>query len=201
LPNYLECRLHLAGVGSADFVIEDPGAVQGVLEQVRRGRVFQEPSLVISGDLEVHVFPGAVITRVDLVPDAALGAEFITHDVGTEGGAIAREISEEEWREQVEMLGRNAATRREALGEEGDPIHAYGQLTLAGGERVYLDFSLTTPGVSEQRHYLRHVFERPSLPLLRRGGGVSLLNPARIIHAAFYPGAEPPTTAWKGRAR
>ena len=200
LPSYLECRLHLPREDARGFVIEEAEAVRNVLEQVRRGRVFQEPSLVIAGDLEVHVFPGAAITRIDLIPDAALGAEFITHDVGTEAGAIAREISEEEWREQVEILRRGSATRREALGAEGDPIHAYGQLTLAGGERVYLDFSLTTPGVSEQRHYLRHVFERPSLPLRRRGGGVSLLNPARIVHAAFYPGAEPPATAWKGRA-
>ncbi len=182
-------------------MIEEANAVRNVLDQVRRGRVFLEPSLVIAGELEVHVFPGSAITRIDLIPDAALGAEFITHDVGTEEGSIGREIAEEEWRERVEMLARSSATRSEALGEEGDPIHAYGQITLAGGGRVYIDFSLTTPGVTEQRHYLRHVFERPSLPLLRRGGGVSLLNPARIVHAAFHPGAEPPTTAWKASAR
>jgi hypothetical protein len=202
-PGYLECRLHLADAGSeaVGFVIEEAEAIRSILDQVRRGRVFQEGSLVIAGDLDVHVFPGRAINRIDLVSDAALGAEFSTHDVGTEEGAVAQEIGETEWREQVEMLSRSFTTRREALGAEGSPIHAYGQITLSGGLRIYLDFSLTTPGISEQRHYLRHVFERPSLPLLRHGGGISLINPARILHAAFHPGAEPPTAAWKGRAQ
>jgi hypothetical protein len=199
MPNYLECRLHLAGGEARNFVAEGPEAVQNILDQVRRGRVFQEASLVIAQDLQVHVFPGSAIERIDLIPDETLGEDFVIQDVGTENGAVGREITEEVWRERVEEMERTYTSRREALGREGDPIHAYGQISFSGGKRVFIDFSLSTPGVNEQRRYLRHVFEIPSLPLLRRGGGVSILNPGRVVHAAFHPGAEPPANAWRVR--
>lgn len=78
----------------------------------------------------------------------------------------------------------------------GAPVFAFGQFVMLSGTSVFLRYDLPAPTVLDQRRFLNEFFNNSVYSFRNKTDGVGLVNPANIVSATYYPGAEPPVDAW-----
>jgi hypothetical protein len=198
-PTTLEFQIHRSNGDISKFVAEDAASVRYILEQIQRGKIFTQPSLVLADTNALVVYPGAAITRIDLFIDVS-AEDFRTIDF-IKDGSQKLEITRDRWQAQIESLTNSQLTRQEVLGGESDIVTTFGRVQLANGDTICMEYQYRSnlPSVVEQRHFFQVVFSLPGFPFTRLGGGISILNPAQIVDCVFHPGGEPPATAWAAR--
>ncbi|KAM3099956.1 hypothetical protein ACKFKF_13290 [Phormidesmis sp. 146-12] len=69
LPETLLFKIHRSNGEVSSFTASGVPAVQNILEQIQRGKVFTQPSLVLADVSVLVVYPGAEIVRIDLQID------------------------------------------------------------------------------------------------------------------------------------
>ncbi|GAB4463771.1 MAG: hypothetical protein OHK0029_32980 [Armatimonadaceae bacterium] len=194
-------ELYLTDGTRARFVAEpERTATQELQEQVRTGRVFSQPSLVVAHDAAVQVFPGTALARIDLIVEQSSTEAATLRSGFLPDGVVQRELRGEEWKRRADEHRATGKTRRDHLGSvEGTPVTGLGWLQLLGGHTAAFEFTLPRPSEMDQRRFLQHFFSMATYPFERIGGGLAVVNPARVVASEFLPGAEPPQGSWFAR--
>jgi hypothetical protein len=195
-PATLEFKIHRSDGKISTFLAQGEPAVQNILEQIRRGKVFSQPSLVLADPNALAVYPGTAIARIDLQVDVNAEA-FRNFDFIRDGGQ-KREITFETWETQINTLSKSDLTRQNILWEQGELVTTFGQIQLQNGSSICMEYrySDNLPSVQDQRRFFQVVFSLAGFPFVPLSGGISILNPAQIIGCLFHPGGEPPANAW-----
>lgn len=195
-PATLEFKIHLVNGAVSRFTAEGEASVQRIFEQLQRGKVFTQHSLVLADAKALVVYPSSAIARIDLL--IAINAEeFRTLDF-VKDGAQKQEITAQQWHEQIESLLHSPLNRSDLLGHPGNSVTTFGQIQLSNGEYIYMEYRYdhNLPSLPEQRRFFQTVFSLPAFPFTSLNGEISILNPSHIISCTFHPGGEPPATAW-----
>lgn len=196
----LNIRLHIVTGETVSFLADTAPAVQIILDQVQREKVFASPNLIIADEMRVNAFPGSALLRIDLISDP-LPWELLNMHRGETEPAQTMQISQDEWEKESTILRQTYPDRHAAMNREGERIKAYGRFTQTSGEHFHLRFEFNTPNINDQRRFLHNLSAIPVIPFRNDEGGITLLNTAKIVRSVFCPGAEPPLGSWQARER
>lgn len=196
-PSKLEFQIHRSDGEISNFLADSASSARNIFDQIQRGKVFTQPSLILADTNALMVYPGTAVVRIDLLVDA--GAQDLHALDFIRDGAQRLEITHERWQAQTDALIQRQSTRRDLLGHEGDFVTTFGQIQMASGDSICMEYQLNLPSIVEQRRFFQVVFSLPGFSFTCLGGGISILNPTQIVSCIFHPGGEPPTTAWHAR--
>jgi hypothetical protein len=193
-PETLPFKLYRSDGEVSSFIANGIPAVQNILDQLQRGKVFSQSSLVLADVNVLVVYPSAEIVRIDLQIDTDA---FYNFDFIKDGGQKC-EIPFEQWETQTQALMASDLTRRDILWEQGALVTTFGQVQLRNGQSICMEYryAANLPAIQDQRRFFQVVFSLSGFPFIPLSGGISILNPAQIVGCLFHPGGEPPANAW-----
>ncbi len=176
------------------FTAADTEAAQHIVMQIASGRLFARPNLIIASKRSLLISRTANIVRLDLDGDG-LGGLLLLDGPGADINRA--EVTREEWEDRALRSEISDQTRGDLMHTPGKPVTGFGQFAMSGGSSVFLRYDLPAPTVLDQRRFLNEFFNNSIFSFHNQTGGVGLVNPANIVSATYYPGAEPPFDAWR----
>jgi len=191
--NTLTGTLLLANGEKIQFSAADAEAAQHIVTQIASGRLFGRPNLIIASKRSLIISRTVNIVRLDLDGDGLDGL-LLLDGFGTD--VTRAEVTREEWEERALRSEISDKTRSDIVHTPDKPVTAFGQLAMFSGSSVFLRYVFPALTVLDQRRFLNEFFNNSVFSFRNQTGGVGLVNPANIVSATYYPGAEPPTDAW-----
>jgi len=192
--NTLTGTLLLANGEKIQFSAADAEAAQHIVTQLTSGRVFARPNLIIASRRSLIISRTANVVRLDLDGDGLDDLLFLD-GLGTDVNRA--EVTREEWEERALRSEISDKTRSDILHTPGKPVTGFGQFVMSDGSSVFLRYDFPARTVLDQRRFLNEFFNNSVFSFRNQTGGVGLVNPTNIVSATYYPGAEPPSDAWR----
>ncbi len=191
--NTLTGTLLLVNGEEIRFTAADAGVAQHIVAQITSGRLFARPNLIIASKRSLIISRTANVVRLDLNGDGLDGL-LLLDGLGAE--VTRAEVTREEWEERALRSEISDQTSNDLLRPAGKPVTAFGQLAMFTGNSVFVRYDLRALKGLDQRRFVNEFFNNSVFSFRNQTGGVGLVNPANIVSATYYPGAEPPTDAW-----
>jgi hypothetical protein len=188
----LEIHIHLEDGRIVKFAQPDATLAKKILDSIQPHRLFNQQHLIIDGDYAITAFPCAAICRIDLIGEDIPDWPFPIV-------SNAQQIAEEEFRQRFQPEKYDAERRESAL-VAGDHVIAYAETELTNSTRVFFEMDLIVQDRSplDQGFFILQIFALGGLHAKRQAGGVLLINPAKIVRFAAYPGpVVTPAGAWQ----
>lgn len=191
--NTLTGTVSLVNGEKIQFTAADAEAAQRIVAQITSGRLFTRPNLILASQRSRIICRAANVVRLDLNGDGLDGVLLLD---GLGADINREEVNREEWEERALRSEISDQTSSDLLRPAGKPVTAFGQLAMLDGSSVFVRYDLRALTVLEQRRFANEFFNHSAFSFRNQTGGVGLVNPANIVSANYYPGAEPPTDAW-----
>lgn len=192
--NPLEIHFQLADGNQSRFVLEDAEAANKLLAWIQPGHLFTNPEIMIGGTQSLTIIRTASIDCIDFITPGYPGWPFApkVRDALTIPADVFQALVDE----------TTHGLRSANIGLEGEEFDACVELQLSGGRKLYHALAMTSDPQSpvDRGLSLSHIFSRTVFVARRNGGGATIVNPAHVIQATFYPGpSETPPSAWLAR--
>ena len=191
----LEIHIHLTDGTVSRFVFEDAAAAGALLSSIQPNRIFTTPEVIIGSSHSMTMIQSASIDCIDFITQGYPGWPFAPKV------RDAVEITAESFH-KARLNGTTHGLRSENLGLEGEFFDACVELVLSGGKRLFHALAMTSDPQSpvDRGLSLSHIFSRTVFVARRLQGGATVVNPAHVIQATFFPGtSETPPNAWLAR--
>lgn len=174
----LEIHLHLEDGRIIKFAQNDAVTAQKILSHIDPHKVFAQPPIIFSGKHSLTTILPSAIVRIDLIGENLPNWPYL-HNVQE-----VQEISEEEFRQRFrpELAAQPA--------RPGEIVTAYAELELVNGSRIFVEVRIEVEErlPADQAVFIQQLFIAGGLHARKRGGGISLVNPAKLVSFSFYPG-------------
>ncbi len=189
--NNLEIRIHTQGGSVETFIQDDPALVTRLLKGIQPATVFSADIITIAGDYSLTTFVASRIYRVDLISQGFAPWKYPA------GILDVVELSEDEYRERSHLDDPARLEKRESPQVSGEFAFMFGELEMAGGERIFLAAKIKVALPAERLQRLRLLFSATAVHFRLRQGGVAILNLKNLVRATFTPGPDrAPIDAW-----
>jgi hypothetical protein len=189
---------HFADGSTRQFAQGDLSETQSIFDSLHRGKLFTQPSLVISSEQSVTAIAPALITRLDMAVAEDDMPEWLLNFDADAPQVQKWEVDPEQFQDFVQLQQNNL------LSGENEPQIVFEEIRLVGGACCFIEvhlpgnaFEMSGEGSLGQRRHLHSAFTASHYACRRLGGGICILNPAQIVSYTFYPGLEPPSNAWR----
>jgi hypothetical protein len=193
----LQVHFHFADGSQRRFAQNDLAKAQSIFDYLQRGKIFTQPSLVISSEQSVTAIPPSTIARLDVIMDEADLPDWLLNFDNHAPQVQKWEVAPEQFSGFVQLQ------QNDLLSGTDEPHIVFEEIRLAGGACCFIEVHLppqasanASEGTLGQRRHLHTAFTMPHYACRRVGGGMCILNPAQIISYTFYPRLEPPANAW-----
>jgi hypothetical protein len=181
----LEIRVHLEDGRTARFAQNDAALVGTLFAHIQPSKLFLQPHIALRDDKALTLFPCATIVSIDLIAQKVPEWPFYR------GIRNVQEITREEFQTRCDP-------RTRPLAYAGDKETNYAEIETVSGQVIYLQLEARRePVLAIDGHMLlQQLLSLGGLHWYRQGGGVSLLNTAKIARLAMYPGPPAPAGVW-----
>jgi hypothetical protein len=182
----LEIHLHLEDGRTVTFAQNDAATAQKILSHIDPHKVFAQHPIILSSKHSMTTILPSALVRIDLIGDN------LPHWPQLHNVQEVQEISEEVFRQRFrpELYAQPA--------RPGEVVTAYAELALVNGSRIFVEVRIEVEErlPADQAVFIQQLFTAGGLHAKKRGGGISLLNPAKLVSFSFYPGPQvlPPGT-------
>ena len=107
------------------------------------------------------------------------------------------ELSEDEFRQQSHLNDPALLEKRQSSKQPGDFALVFGDVVMAGGDRIFLAAKIMVALPAERLQRLRAMFSAPAVHFRLRQGGAAILNLKNLVRVTFNPGPDrAPSGAW-----
>ena len=187
----MEIRIHTKEGSVETFVQDDPILAARIWKNIQPRTVFADEIITIAGDYSLTTFVASQINRVDFVTK-----EFAPWKYPLDILDVL-ELSEEEFRERTHLNDPARLEKRQSPQESGECTLMFGEVEMAGGERIYLVARIMVALPAERLQRLHTLFAAPAVHFRLPQGGVAILNLKNLVRVTFHPGPDrAPSNAW-----
>jgi hypothetical protein len=187
----MEIRIHTQEGSVETFIQDDPALADRILKEIRPATVFAADVITIAGDYSLTTFVSARINRVDLVTQ-----DFAPWKYPADILDVV-ELSEDEFRQRSHLNDPARIEKRQSPKKTGECALMFGEVEMAGGNRVFLAAKIMVALPAERLQRLRMLFCASAIHFRLRQGGVAILNLKNLVRVTFNPGPDrTPIGAW-----
>ncbi len=189
--NNLEIRIHTQGGSVETFIQDDPALVTRLLKGIQPATVFNADIITIAGDYSLTTFVASRINRVDLISQGSAPWKYPADILDV------IEVAEDEYRERSHLDDPARLQKRESPQVSGEFAFMFGEVEMAGGERIFLAAKIMVALPAERLQRLRLLFSAPAVHFRMPQGGITILNLKNLVRVTFNPGPDrAPMDSW-----
>ena len=189
--NNLEIRIHTRGGSLETFVQDDPALADRMLKEIRPATMFAADVITIAGDYSLTTFVSSRINRVDIVTK-----DFAPWKYPADILDVV-EVSGDEFRQRSHLNDPARLEKRQSPKQTGELALVFGEVEMAGGNRVFLAAKMMVTLPAERLQRLRMLFCASAVHFRLRQGGAAILNLKNLVRVTFNPGPDrAPIGAW-----
>ena len=184
-------HIHLAGGSVESFVPADESNAMEIWRSLEPKRLFAQQRVVIGSARSKSVFVCSEILRIDFM-QANCGCWAFPEDY-----ADIVELSEADFRKHARLDRPELMPKRERSTPVGDLLVSILKLQFTAGKPMFVMVEVPVKLPAENHSFMRFLLSKTGFHMRLRGGGLGVVNLARLAGYTVYPGvAEIPADSW-----